>query len=144
MSSRALPGLMLLTGAACILIGAVHLILGITSVPGEALAGPTVDSRERFYGAIFAGYGLAWVWAARQPRTPTAVVRVLAGLFLLGGTGRLISLAVRGWPQWFQVVLTVVEFGLPALFFWLTRGDRRGGNPATGPHQRIGETGQSS
>jgi hypothetical protein len=124
--ARSLKRLSLLLGAACAAIGVLHFSLGIDSVPGEGAAGATVDSRERYYGAIFFGYGLAWIWAARQFPVPTTIVRVLAGVFLAGGVGRLISLAVYGPPQWFQVVLTVVELVLPPVFWWLAPADERG------------------
>ncbi len=121
--AKTLKWLLVLMGISCIAIGAAHLCFGIASVPGEAGASATVDSRERFYGAIFAGYGIAWIWAARQsPISPTAV-RWLAGVFLLGGVGRLVSLAVHGSPDWFQVVLTVLEFVLPIPFFVLATAD---------------------
>ncbi|MEP6650993.1 MAG: DUF4345 domain-containing protein, partial [Lapillicoccus sp.] len=102
-----------------------RVIFGVASVPGEATAGATVDSRERYYGAIFLGYGLAWVWASRQRPVPATAVRWLAWIFLLRAVGRLISLALIGTPQWFQVVLTVVELVLPPVFFWLASADER-------------------
>ncbi len=111
--------LVLAMGIACVLIGAFHFALGIASVPGEGTAGATVDSRERFYGAIFLGYGLVWIWAARQLPIPSKVVRWLAAVFLLGGVGRVVSLLLHGRPQWFQVVLTVMEVGLPPLYLVL-------------------------
>ncbi|MEU8685179.1 DUF4345 domain-containing protein [Streptomyces sp. NPDC048611] len=120
-----LKWLALAMGTACAGIGVLHFALGIDSVPGEAAAGATVDSRERFYGAVFLGYGLAWIWAARQTPIPARVVRWLAGIFLLGGLGRLLSMAVHGSPQWFQTALTVVELALPPLYFWLAAADER-------------------
>src|SRR5215204_2627696 len=93
--------LALATGVACALIGAVHLMLGVASVPGATTANATVDSRERFYNAIFIGYGLAWIWAARQSPLAVMAIRWLAGIFLLGGVGRLLSLLVHGSPHWF-------------------------------------------
>lgn len=123
--ARLLKWLALIMGVACVAIGAFHFVLGIDSVPGEGLAGATVDSRERFYGAVFLGYGLAWIWAARQSPIPSTVVRWLAGIFLLGGAGRLLSMAVHGQPQWFQVVLTVIELALPPVYFWLSTADER-------------------
>jgi hypothetical protein len=117
--STALEKLSAATGATCTGIGVFHLLGGTSSVPGERTAGPTVDSRERFYGAIFGGYGLAWLRASRQsPPNPTEI-RWLAGIFLLGGGGRLLSLARTGRPHWFQDVLTAVELALPPVFFWL-------------------------
>ncbi|MFE0192770.1 DUF4345 domain-containing protein [Streptomyces sp. NPDC058989] len=122
---RLLKWLVLITGIACVAIGALHLALGIGSVPGEGSAGATVDSRERFYGAVFLGYGLAWIWAARQSPVPSTAVRWLAGILLLGGAGRLLSLVVHGQPQWFQLVLTVIELALPWLYFWLATAEEK-------------------
>ncbi|MFG3114732.1 DUF4345 domain-containing protein [Streptomyces sp. NPDC048197] len=122
---RVLRWLVWAMGIACVAIGAFHLVLGIASVPGEGAAGATVDSRERFYNAVFLGYGLAWIWAARQSPVPAKAVRALAGIFLLGGIGRLLSLAVHGPPQWFQVPLTVLELVLPPVYFWLADADER-------------------
>jgi hypothetical protein len=123
--ASALRWLALITGIACALIGVVHFALGIDSVPGEGSAGPTVDSRERFYAAVFLGYGLAWIWAARRSPIPANAVRWLAGVFLLGGLGRVLSMVVHGQPHWFQVVLTAVELALPALLLWLSGADER-------------------
>ena len=123
--ARTLRFLAVAMGLACVAIGAYHFCLGITSVPGEGSAGATVDSRERFYGAVFLGYGLAWIWAARHNPIPAAAVRWLAGVFLLGGVGRLVSLAVHGPPQWFQVVLMVIEVALPPVYLVLAGADER-------------------
>lgn len=119
---RALKQLLLVMGLACAAIGVFHVVLGSASVPGEATAGATVDSRERFYAAIFFGYGMACVWLARQSPIPLVLVRWAAGIFFVGGVGRVVSLAVHGWPHWFQVVLLVVELALPAVVFWLAAG----------------------
>ena len=112
----AIDSLAIATGLSCAAIGAVHLALGIASVPGESEAGATVDSRERFYGAVFGAYGLAWVWAARRSPEPDRAVRALAVTFLAGGLGRLPSIAVHGRPHWFQLVLTGIELALPIPF----------------------------
>ncbi|MFI1258923.1 DUF4345 domain-containing protein [Streptomyces netropsis] len=119
---RILAGLM---GWACVAIGLFHLALGNAAIPGAGSAGATVDSWGRFMGASFVGYGLAWLWAARQRPIPAWTVRWLAGVFLLGGAGRLISLAVHGWPQWFQTALAVIELSLPLVFFWLADAEER-------------------
>jgi hypothetical protein len=125
--ARTLTCLAWVTGVACGLIGLYHFSLGIASVPGEATAGATVDSRERFYNAIFLGYGLAWIWVARRSPIPLTAVRWLAGIFLLGGVGRLLSLAVHGQPHWFQNVLTPIELVLPLVVFALARAVQRAG-----------------
>ncbi|MEV6568795.1 DUF4345 domain-containing protein [Streptomyces kronopolitis] len=123
--ARALRALAQLMGWSSVAIGLFHVALGNAAIPGAGSAGATVDSWGRFMGASFAGYGLAWLWAARQRPIPALAVRWLAGVFLLGGVGRLISLAVHGWPQWFQIVLAAIELGLPPVFFWLADAEER-------------------
>ncbi|MEU9132874.1 DUF4345 domain-containing protein [Kitasatospora sp. NPDC048540] len=123
--ARLLRWLVLIMGIVCVAIGGFHLALGIDSVPGEGSAGATVDSRERYYGAIFLGYGLAWIWAARQSPVPARAVRRLAGICLLGGLGRIASIAIHGWPQWFQIVLTATELALPPVYFILATADEK-------------------
>ncbi|MET7702651.1 DUF4345 domain-containing protein [Streptomyces sp. NPDC005485] len=123
--ARVLRVLTQLMGWACVTIGLFHVALGNAALPGAGSAGATVDSWGRFMGASFVGYGLAWLWATRQRPIPARVVRWLAGVFLLGGVGRLLSLAVHGWPQWFQIALMVIELGLPPVFFWLADAEER-------------------
>ncbi|MFD9124444.1 DUF4345 domain-containing protein [Kitasatospora sp. NPDC059571] len=123
--ARTLRLLLRLMGWSCIAIGLFHLALGNAAIPGAAHAGTTIDSWGRFMGTCFAGFGAAWLWAARQRPVPAAAVRLLAGVFLLGGLGRLLSLALHGWPQWFQIVLAVIELGLPPVYFWLADADER-------------------
>lgn len=113
------------TGAASVAIGCYHFALGTASVPGATDANATVDSRERFYSAIFAGYGLAWIRAARSSPIRANDVRLLAGVMLAGGVGRLVSLVRNGRPHWFQDVLTAVEFGVPAVFFVLADAQQK-------------------
>ncbi|NKY59013.1 DUF4345 domain-containing protein [Nocardia flavorosea] len=121
-------------GVACVLIGLEHLIVGPQTVPDTGDLTATDDSQNRFFSAIFAGYGIAWVWAARQSPIPADAVRLLAAVFLAGGIARLLSVAVHGRPHWFVIALTVVEFTLPPVFFWLTReaGDRARALPGGG------------
>ncbi|GAB2581480.1 hypothetical protein GCM10027168_12750 [Streptomyces capparidis] len=126
---KVLRGLVLAMGYACVAIGLLHVLLGNAAVPGAGSAGPTVDSLGRFFGAVFAGYGLAWLWAARQSPIPATVVRWLTGVFLLGAVGRLLSLAVHGWPHPFQVALTVVELALPPVLFALADAGERALRP---------------
>jgi hypothetical protein len=116
-----------ITGLSCIAIGIYHFALGTASVPGATDANATVDSRERFYSAFFAGYGVAWVRAARKSPIRATDVRLLAGLMLLGGVGRLISLVRNGRPHWFQEVLTATEFVVPAVFFGIADAEEKAG-----------------
>lgn len=123
--ARTLRVLAQLMGWSCLAIGLAHVVLGNAAIPGAGSAGPTVDSWGRFMGAVFAGYGLAWLLAARRRPIPAGAVRWLAGVFLLGGVGRLLSLAAYGRPHWFQIALTVIELALPPVFFWLADKEER-------------------
>jgi uncharacterized protein DUF4345 len=122
-TGRHLKNLAGFTGLSCIVIGIYHFVLGTASVPGATDANATVDSRERFYSAYFAGYGLAWLGAARRSPIRAGEVRLLAGLMLVSAIGRVISLVHNGRPHWFQEVLTAVEFIVPAAFFGIADAD---------------------
>ncbi|WP_405851422.1 DUF4345 domain-containing protein [Streptomyces sp. NBC_00090] len=123
--AKVLRGLVLTMGYACVAIGLVHVVLGNASIPGAESAGPTIDSLGRFFGAIFAGYGLAWLWTARRRPIPAAAVRWLTAVFLLGAVGRVLSLAVEGWPHGFQVGLAALELALSPLLFWLADAEEK-------------------
>lgn len=123
--ARWLRWLALAMGAACAAIGLAHVLLGNGSVPGLGGSNATVDSEERFFGAVFVGYGLAWLWTARRVPIPSAPVRALAAIMLVGGLGRVLSMAVAGWPNWFRVVLTGIELTVPVLLLWLATADER-------------------
>jgi len=122
-TGRQLKNLAGFTGISCIAIGIYHLALGVNSVPGATDANATVDSRERFYNAYFAGYGVAWLRAARRSPIRAGEIRALAGLMLISAVGRVISLVHNGRPHWFQEVLTAIEFVLPAAFFGIADAD---------------------
>ncbi|MFF0530016.1 DUF4345 domain-containing protein [Nocardia amikacinitolerans] len=123
--AKLLKTLAMTMGVACVAIGFLHMALGIDSVPDMGSSGVTADSQSRFFGAIFVGYGVAWIWTARRTPIPAVAVRWLAGVFLLGAVGRVLSVAVYGWPHWFQIVLTVIEFVFPPVYFWLADSDEK-------------------
>jgi hypothetical protein len=87
-------------------------------------ADPTVDSYVRFMGAVFAGYGLAWLDAAASPEPDLDRMRLLAGLMALGGVGRLATRVTLGRPHRFQDLLTVIELAAPAVVEVVGRRDR--------------------
>jgi hypothetical protein len=131
MAGRYLKNLAVFTGLSCVAIGIYHFALGTASVPGATDANATVDSRERFYSAYFAGYGFGWLGAARKSPIRAGHVRLLAGLMLLSAVGRLISLVHNGRPHWFQEVLTAIEFVVPAVFFGIADAEEKAElNPA--------------
>ncbi|WP_062991123.1 DUF4345 domain-containing protein [Nocardia anaemiae] len=127
--TSALKWLSMAMGIVIVGIGIFHMAAGIDGIPDMGSSGVTADSQTRFFGGIFVGYGLAWIWAARQVPIATHAVHWLAGIFLLSGIARLISVAVYGWPHWFQIVLTAIEFALPPIFFWLAAAQPKRPDP---------------
>ncbi|MET8545586.1 DUF4345 domain-containing protein [Kitasatospora sp. NPDC004799] len=123
--ARALRVLAWTMGVACVAIGFLHILLGNAAMPGIADAGPTVGSFGRFMGAVFAGYGAAWIHAARQAPVPARAVRWLAAVMLLGGLARVLSIAVDGRPHGFQLLLMAIELALPPVYLWLAGADER-------------------
>lgn len=119
---KALRWLCWAMGIACVLIGLAHIVLGPEAVPDTGALTVTDDNQNRFFGAIFAGYGLGWIWAARQSPIPGDSVRWLAGIFFVGGLARLVSVAEHGWPHGFVILLTALELALPPAYFWLAGG----------------------
>ncbi|MEU1524616.1 DUF4345 domain-containing protein [Nocardia rhamnosiphila] len=109
-------------GVVCLLIGIAHIVIGPGAVPDTGALTATDDNQNRFFGAIFAGYGLAWIQAVRRSPLDRSAVRWLAGIMFVGGLARFFSVAAHGWPHGFVIGLTVLELVLPPVCFWLARG----------------------
>ena len=97
MTGRHLRSLAGFTGLSCIAIGVYHFALGTASVPGATDANATVDSRERFYSAYFAGYGFAWLGAARKSPDPGQRCASAGGADV-GQCHRTVDFAGPQWP----------------------------------------------
>lgn len=114
-----MTALRLLSGAlgmVIILIGFGHIIFGSAIIPGGMTLNATMDSEERFLGAIFAGYGMAWLWCANDLSRRRRAMLFLSAIFCLGGFARLVSMAVVGLPDQFFMAMTAIELGLPLVF----------------------------
>lgn len=105
-------------GAACIVIGLAHLMIGPASIIGGGPVNATIDSDLRFYAVLFIGFGGGFVWAATDLPRRSAVVNVLGGLLLLGGLARLLAIWQTGVPHVFYVLMVPVEILVP-MFNWV-------------------------
>jgi Domain of unknown function (DUF4345) len=110
-------------GASCAAIGVTHALTGARLVIGLTDAGVNEDSQERFYGAIFAGYGVAWLSVARQQPVPLPAVRLLAASMAAGGAARLLGMLRSGRPHPFWIAMTGVELAVPAVLVRLAGRD---------------------
>lgn len=111
-------------GYACVAIGSAQFLLGAAMEPGFDRTSAPVDSQVRFFGPVFAGYGLAWIAAACGDQPDLRRMRALSRMMALGGLGRLISRARVGHPHPFQDLLTVVELVWPATVEAMARSPR--------------------
>ena len=115
---RALKVLVTLFGVTCIVIALAHILLGSAIVPSWAQLNPTTDSEDRFYAALFLGFGAALVWCGRDLRGRARVFDALMLIFLVGGVARVISVLQLGLPHPLFMVLGAVELVLPPLLWW--------------------------
>ena len=115
---KTFPIFIALFGAVCCLIVLGHIIIGPTSIPGGGPVTATTDSEERFYAALFLGFGAALEWCSRDVRARSEVLSFLLIIFLLGGAARIISVIQFGFPIAFYTFLGVVKLILPPILWW--------------------------
>ena len=124
----ALRTILMLGGIAAVLIALAHIALGPASIPGSMPVNATMDSEDRFYAAIFLGFGIAVLWCARDIERRARSIRFLVALFFLGGCARVVSLVLVGPPNLLFQSLTALELLLPPLVWFLLARIERSGN----------------
>ena len=108
-------------------VAAVHLWLGVgadallgAKVSAEALADPTLNSQNRFYGVAFALFGVILLICAGDLRKYQTVLRAALWVFLFAGLARLVSIVTHGLPAPLVLLLLATELlAPPALLLWL-------------------------
>lgn len=119
--NRAFRLLLAAFGAVCVGVSLGHLILGVGAIPGAIAVSPTNDSEDRFYATLFAFFGFAIIWCARDPRRRITALRALMLVFFIGGVGRVFSVMAVGLPHPLFVALGISELAIPILFWWVDR-----------------------
>ena len=114
---RTLEILILIFGVVCILIACLHIAIGPSSIPGSVPVNATMDSEDRFYAALFLGFGAALIWCSRDLAAREGVFGALLLTFFLGGIARIISVLAVGWPSPLFIFLGSLELILPPLFW---------------------------
>ena len=85
-------------------------------------ASPLLDSNLRFLSGVWLGVGCAVLWLVQRIETQGVLYRALWGMIFLGGVGRLLSLALAGWPPAPFIGFTVLEIvGAPLFVYWQAR-----------------------
>jgi hypothetical protein len=135
---RALTLLLKVVAPLFVLVGALHLALGVgadvllgAKLPTEALSDAALDSQNRFYGVAFALYGVLLYLCATDLAKYATVLRCVLWVFFAAGLARLVSVATHGVPPPLVLALLVTEIALPPmLHLWLSKA-LHAGRPAS-------------
>jgi hypothetical protein len=134
---RALALFLKVAAPVFVLVGALHLALGVGAdvllgarLPAEALGDAALDSQNRFYGVAFGLYGVLLYLSATDLSKYATVLRCVLWVFFAAGLARLVSVATHGVPPPLVLALLVTEIALPPmLHLWLSKVLRAGCQP---------------
>jgi hypothetical protein len=118
---RALQACVALAAAVPVTAGLAGVLLGPSAVdlPGLAAAG---DSHARYHSGVLLAIGLAFWSTVPAIERQSARFRLLAGIVVLGGIGRLISLAAAGPPSAPMLAALGLELvAAPSIVLWQAR-----------------------
>jgi hypothetical protein len=114
--------------AICAVLGLIPILTGALTMMGlhnpeyRAAGVPMhvlLDSNLRFYGGVWLGLGLVWLWMLPRLRTETLLFRAISLAIFVGGVGRLIAMFAVGWPPVPFIAFTALEIvGMPLLVWW--------------------------
>ena len=106
--------------------GAAGIVLGPAMVDAATVP-VAADSHYRYLSGLLLGIGVAFATTIPGIERRTTRFRVLTGIVVAGGLGRLVSLLLRGPPDRQMLAALVMELVVtPALALWQTRIARRG------------------
>lgn len=84
-----------------------------------------IDGEFRFYSVFWIAYGCILLHAARHLDKMLNWVPLLAGLFFMGGIGRVLSIVQYGEPHLLFQILLAIELVLPVVIMGLWLSIRR-------------------
>ena len=114
-----------LFGVACMTIALAHLFLGAAAIVGAEPVSATLDSEDRFFAAIFLGFGGVLLWTAGRLKDRRRELAMCLVVFFVGGAARIVSYLMVGSPHPFHILLMILELAMPPiLLLWLARGLR--------------------
>jgi hypothetical protein len=103
-----------------IIAGAAGMVSGLAMVAVNGAA--SADSHFRYLSGLLLGIGIAFATTIPGIERHTTRFRVLTGIVVVGGAGRLMSLLLRGAPDAAMLAALAMELVVtPALALWQAR-----------------------
>jgi hypothetical protein len=124
MSRRALQIVVGLLGIIPLAAGLLGLLAGVEDprYGGGVPSLVVLDSNIRFHAGVWFGLGLTLYWLIPTIERQTVLFRALWAMILIGGIGRLVSMAMLGWPPARTVAFAALEIiGAPLFVWWQSR-----------------------
>lgn len=116
---RLLQAAVLLAGVVPVSAGAAGVLLGAGLAGG---GGADLDSHVRYLSGLLLGIGLAFWWMVPGIERHGSLFRLLTGIVVLGGMGRLLGVFVVGAPSLPMVAALGMELLVtPMLCLWQRR-----------------------
>lgn len=126
MNKKLLQITLIILGTIPLITGTLTLLQGIHALDifGVSLSESTtnniiLDTEMRFLGAIWTGVGAMLYAIVPTIEKQTLFFRLIVTAIILGGIGRLLSVALVGTPPALFIALIVLELvGMPLLMLW--------------------------
>jgi hypothetical protein len=107
--------------------GSVDLCLGTSALGGSQVFTPgstitaIADSQIRFFGSVWAGYGVMLWWTSNDLRTRQTPLALLGGISFVAGLGRLLASSKHGFgAAWVRVAMWAELLG-PGVIYVIGR-----------------------
>jgi hypothetical protein len=111
---------LVLIGVVALTTGILNAVIGTNLMPTHSpKTYPDVESNYRFFAAIWATFGLVFLWIVPRVERATFAVRAVSGAIFFAGLVRLATALIVGTPAALLIVLGAIALLAPPLVvFW--------------------------
>lgn len=121
--SQLLPRTLKVCSVFAVATGSLDLCLGTSVLGGSQVFAPGLpntaiaDSQIRFFGSVWAGYGVMMWWTSNDLKTRQVPLALLGGICFVAGLGRLASSFKHGFgAEWVRVAMWAELLGPGVLY----------------------------